>query len=197
MEYPNFQAFLNSNLEIDEKEIESLIDNAVVKTIKKDEFLLRIDEFCKYSFFVEKGILRQYSVDEKGKEHILSFAPERWIVTDRESLFFNQPSVYFIQALENSEVILLDEQFFLLLSQKDPKFSDLITRLLHHHILHLNKRINLLLSAVAEDRYLEFIKMYPDILNRVPQTMIASYLGITRETLSRIRSKMLKTRLAS
>lgn len=190
MNYSNFNTFLTSTLEIDENEISSMIENCVVKTVKKDEFLLRKDENCKHSFFVEKGLLRQYSIDEKGKEHILSFAPESWIVTDRESVYFNQPSAYFIQALENSQVILLDEKFFLLISKKFPKFNDFNTRLLHNHIRHLKKRIKLLLSAVAEDRYLKFLKMYPDIVNRVPQTMIASYLGITPESLSRVRKEL-------
>ncbi len=177
-------------MDIDEIEILSLIEHCVLKTVKKEEFLLRINEDCKHSFFVEKGLLRQYAIDEKGKEHILSFAPERWIVTDRESVYFNQPSAYFIQALENSQVILLDENFFDLLSKRFPKFTDFNNRLLHNHIRHLKKRINLLLSAVAEDRYLEFLKMYPAIVNRVPQTMIASYLGITPESLSRVRKEL-------
>lgn len=190
MIYPNFNAFLTSTLEIDETEISSIIESCVVKTVKKDEFLLRKDENCKHSFFVEKGLLRQYSIDEKGKEHILSFAPESWIVTDRESVYFNEPSAYFIQSLEASEVVLLDEDFFLILSKRFPKFTDFNNRLLHNHIRHLKKRIKLLLSAVAEDRYLEFLKMYPDIVNRVPQTMIASYLGITPESLSRVRKEL-------
>jgi CRP-like cAMP-binding protein len=190
MNYSNFIAFLTSSLEVDENEISSMVENCVVKTVKKEELLLRKDENCKHSFFVEKGLLRQYSIDEKGKEHILTFAPESWIVTDRESVYFNQPSAYFIQALENSQVILLDETFFHLLSEKIPKFTDFNNRLLHNHIRHLIKRIKLLLSAAAEDRYLEFLKMYPDIANRVPQTMIASYLGITPESLSRVRKEL-------
>ncbi|MFC4635789.1 Crp/Fnr family transcriptional regulator [Dokdonia ponticola] len=192
MNYLNFNTFLTSTLEIDENEISSMIESCMVKTVKKEEFLLRKDENCKHSFFVEKGLLRQYSIDEKGKEHILSFAPEGWIVTDRESVYFNQPSAYVIQAMENSQVILLDEHFFQILSKKFPKFTDFNNRLLHNHIRHLKKRIKLLLSAVAKDRYLEFIKMYPDIVNRVPQTMIASYLGITPESLSRVRKELIR-----
>lgn len=190
MNYSNFNTFLTSTLEIDENEISLMVESCMVKTVKKEEFLLRKDENCKHSFFVEKGLLRQYSIDEKGKEHILSFAPEGWIVTDRESVYFNQPSAYLIQAMENSQVILLDEHFFQTLSKKFPKFTDFNNRLLHNHIRHLKKRIKLLLSADAKDRYLEFIKMYPDIVNRVPQTMIASYLGITPESLSRVRKEL-------
>lgn len=190
MKNTNLKTFLTSNLDIDEHEISSIVGNWKVKTVKKDEFLLIKDDHCKYTFFVEEGLLRQYSIDEKGKEHILSFAPENWFVSDRESMYFNQPSIYFIQALENSQVVLIDENFIPLLSEKIPKFTDFNNKLLHNHIRHLQNRINLLLSAVAEDRYLEFIKMYPDILLRVPQTMVASYLGITPESLSRVRREL-------
>lgn len=88
MKYSNLTKFLTSTLDIDENEISAIVDDCEIKTVKKNEILLRVDEYCKHSFFVEKGILRQYSIDEKGKEHILSFAPEGWIVTDRESVYF-------------------------------------------------------------------------------------------------------------
>ncbi len=186
----NFKSFLTSNLAIEEKEIVSLSENCTIKKVKKEELLLRSGAYCKHTFFVEKGLLRQYSIDEKGKEHILSFAPENWFVTDRESTYFNQPSAYTIQALEDSEVVMLDENFIKLLAEKIPSFTDFNNRLLHNHIRHLQNRINLLLSAVAEDRYLQFVNMYPDILLRVPQTMIASYMGITPESLSRVRKEL-------
>ena len=190
MNAANLKSFLTKHLAIDEKEILAIVENCKVKTVKKDEYLLRKSEHCKHTFFVEKGLLRQYSIDEKGKEHILSFAPENWFVTDRESAFFNEPSAYFIQAVEESQVVLVNEDFLQLLSEKIPNFVDFNNRLLHNHIRHLQYRINLLLSADAEDRYLEFIKTYPDILLRVPQIMVASYLGITPESLSRVRKEL-------
>src|SRR5690606_22679558 len=99
-------------------------------------------------------------------------------------------SAYYIQALEDSSVVMLNEDFIHLLSERFPTFIGFNNRLLHNHIRHLQNRINLLLSAAAEDRYLQFIKMYPDILLRVPQTMVASYLGITPESLSRVRREL-------
>ena len=185
-----FVSYLSSNLEVDENEIVPLVETCLVKKVLKDEFLLRENEHCKYTFFVENGLLRQYSIDEKGKEHTISFAPENWFVSDRESAYFDQASSYYIQALENSEVILIDEDFINLLSEKLPSFTDYNNRLLHNHIRHLQNRIKMLLSANAEERYLEFIEMYPDILLRVPQTMVASYLGITPESLSRVRKEL-------
>ncbi|HEY6975323.1 MAG TPA: Crp/Fnr family transcriptional regulator, partial [Chitinophagaceae bacterium] len=175
---------------IDKVIVEELIKKCKSLQVNKGGFLLRQGETCKHSFYVEKGLLRYYSIDEKGKEHILQFAPEQWFVTDRESVYFNQPSHYFIQALENSSVVLLDENFITQLSQENKSFTEFNNRLLHNHIRHLQNRINQLLSATAEERYLDFIKIYPDLLLRVPQSMVASYLGITPESLSRVRKDL-------
>ncbi|MUH34988.1 Crp/Fnr family transcriptional regulator [Zobellia amurskyensis] len=187
MNSTTLKTFLTTNLNVDANEVVAILDNCTTKTVKKDTYLLRKDERCTHTFFVEKGLLRQYSIDDKGKEHVIAFAPENWFVTDRESSYFNSPSVYYIQALEDSQVVLIDESFVQNLSEKIPSFIDFNTRLLHNHIRHLQKRVNELLSASAEERYLQFVKMYPDILLRVPQTMVASYLGITPESLSRVR----------
>ena len=100
------------------------------------------------------------------------------------------PSKYSIQALEPSQVFIIEEAFLTKLSQKIPSFIDFNTKLLHGHIRQLQNRITQLQSAGAEDRYLSFINSYPDIPLRVPQIMIASYLGITPESLSRIRKEL-------
>ncbi|WP_276169068.1 Crp/Fnr family transcriptional regulator [Zobellia alginiliquefaciens] len=187
MDGTTLKTFLTTNLNVDEGEIFAILENCKKKSIQKDTFLLRKNERCEHTFFVEKGLLRQYSIDNKGKEHVIAFAPENWFVTDRESSYFNSPSAYYIQALEASRVVLLNDAFIQQLSKNIPSFSDFNNRLLHNHIRHLQKRVNGLLSASAEERYLQFVKMYPDILLRVPQTMVASYLGVTPESLSRVR----------
>lgn len=160
------------------------------KPVEKDQVLLREGDICHHTFFVEKGLLRQFSIDEKGKEHVIMFAPENWFVSERDSVYFHKPSAYYIQALEDSEIVLIDEKFLAGLAQKTPAFHDFNNRLLHNHIRHLQNRIHMLLSASAEDRYLQFIEMYPDILQRVPQSMVASYLGIAPESLSRVRKQI-------
>lgn len=186
----NFKTYLTTHLSIDAAEITAIVENCPTKQFKRGQFLLQKNEICQHGFFVERGLLRQYSVDEKGKEHIIAFAPENWFVTDRESSYFNKPSIYFIQAQEDSQVAVIDERFIQMLSRKFPEFTEFNNRLLHNHIRHLQQRINLLLSASAEDRYLHFVAMYPDILLRVPQVMVASYLGITPESLSRVRREL-------
>jgi CRP-like cAMP-binding protein len=182
--------FLISNLHIEEEKINAIIKQCKVRAVKKDEFLLQQGEFCKLAFFVEKGLLRQFSLDENGKEHIIYFASESWFVTDRESTYFNLPSKYYIQALEDSQVVLIDEEFTTLLSQKFPSYIDFNNKLLHNHIRHLQSRVTQLLSATAEQRYMNFIALYPDLTFRIPQWMIASYLGITPESLSRVRKEL-------
>lgn len=190
MNSPKLIKYLSSNLGIDEAALIMLIAEYPIKKVKRDEFVLRANEFSKHTFFIEKGLLRQYSIDSKGKEHTISFAPENWFVSDRESVYFNSSSVYYIQAIEDSEIVMIDEDFITLLSDKIPRFTEFNNKLLHNHIRHLQNRIHMLLSSNAEERYLEFVKMYPDILLRVPQTMVASYLGITPESLSRVRKEL-------
>ncbi len=185
-----FCNFLTTNAGINAEEAARITMQQKSRTVEKGEYLLMQGDTCRHSFFVEKGLLRYYAIDAKGKEHILQFAPEGWFITDRESVFFNQPSQYYIQALEAGNILQLDETFFKNLSHQNPQFADFNTRLLHNHIRHLQKRIEQLLSYSAEERYLEFIQLYPDILLRVPQIMVASYLGITPESLSRVRKEL-------
>lgn len=187
----DFKTYLTQN-SISEEQYSEIVSRLEKKTVKKGEVLLNEGEVCKHSFFVEKGLLRSYTIDKNGKEHIIQFAPESWIVTDRSSTFFNEKSDFYIDAIEDSEVIFLDEKFFENLSCSSAEFAKSNTQALHNHIRNLQNRVNMLLGATAEDRYLQFIKMYPDILLRVPQWMIASYLGITPESLSRVRKELAK-----
>lgn len=182
--------FLTENAAIDTEILKDIVSRQKRMHVQKSEFLLQEGEICKHSFYVEKGLLRYYSIDEKGKEHIIQFAPEGWFVGDRESMFFNLPSQFFIQALEDSEVVMIDDELICTISKADETFAVFNNNLLHNHIRQLQHRINMLLSATAEERYLDFIKIYPDILLRVPQTLVASYLGITPESLSRVRKDL-------
>lgn len=185
-----FKSYLNTNTQITPTLLQSLAEHYTIKHYKKGDFLLNKGEYFLKIFFVQQGLLRQYDVDAKGKEHILYFAPEGWLLADRASLQLHQPAEFFIQALENTEVAVLTESFIEKLISSNPSFCDFNNRLLHNHIHALQSRIMMLLSQSAEVRYLSFIKTYPDILLRVPQTMVASYLGITPESLSRIRKEL-------
>jgi CRP-like cAMP-binding protein len=161
-----------------------------VKKIQKNQFLLQYGEVCRYIYFVEKGLLKMYSIDKNGKEHIIQFAPESWLTSDRSSLYFHEKSIYYIEAVEDSEVLLLHPDFINKLIGEFPNSLEKSDILLQKHIKSLQDRINSLLGETAEERYMKFIKMYPDLLLRVPQWMIASYLGITPESLSRVRKEL-------
>lgn len=188
------KAFLLKNSTMDEDTIDRQLrkQEAKIKRIqvKKGEFLIKAGDICHHSFFVESGLLRYYSIDDKGKEHILHFAPEGWFLSDRESLYFNNPSHYFTEALEDSTVVMFEKDFFILFLEDTQAMALLNERLLQNHIRHLQKRITQLLSATAEERYLDFVSIYPDIMLRVPQWMVASYLGIAPESLSRVRKDL-------
>lgn len=168
-------------------QVEKLLQH---KTVEKGTFLLNEGSICQHTFFVEKGLLRAFTIDESGKEHIIQFAPENWFITDRTSVFFNQPSDFFIEAIEPTQVVLVSRQFIDELSLISSSFRAYNEKILQSHIRQLQKRINLLLGAKAKKRYLDFIELYPDITFRAPQWMIASYLGITPEGLSRVRKNL-------
>src|SRR5690606_32830231 len=145
---------------------------------------------CHHHFFVEKGLLRSYTIDESGKEHILQFAPENWFIADRSSYYFNEPSAINIQAIEDTEVAMLEKGFIEKALEISHSFRAYHEKMLQNHVRHQQIRINMLLSATAEKRYRYFTDTYYDLTLRVPQWMIASYLGITPESLSRVRKEL-------
>ena len=183
-----FQSYLKST--ISESDFQSLSSLLIEKTVEKGETLLRAGDICNHSFFVESGLLRSYSLDAGGKEHVIQFAPENWIISDRSSVLFREPSEFYIDSIEKTNIIMFDNDFVDKASEISPKYREFNQKALNNHIRHQQQRINRLLSATAEERYLNFIELYPNISLRVPQWMIASYLGITPESLSRVRKEL-------
>lgn len=152
-----------------------------MKTINvtKGEILQRSGELNTKVFTVESGLLRSYSIDNKGKEHIYMFAPKNWIIADNCEI--TVPCDLFIDAIENSIITVTDKE----VSKQNSKKNALFNRL-----AVLQKRIIMLMSFSAVERYQHFVETYPDIIQRVPQKMVASYLGITPEALSRVRKEI-------
>ena len=183
-------SYLSEVLNVPLEAVSTCTNNYTVKKAKKGEFLLSEGDVCHGTFFVNKGLLKMYSIDKNGKEHLIQFAPERWLIGDRSSLFFNEKSQYYIDAVEETEYVLLKNEFFQELHVKFPQTVNTNDLLLQRHIRGLQSRVNSLLSDTAEERYLKFIKMYPNLMLRVPQWMVASYLGITPESLSRVRKEL-------
>ncbi|MDB5117913.1 MAG: Crp/Fnr family transcriptional regulator [Mucilaginibacter sp.] len=185
----NFLQYLRKNLGLTDPQLEQLAPRLHIKVVPKNSLLLRLGETRSYGYFVEKGLLRSYSIGETGKQHIIQFAPENWFISDRASLLFNAPSKLIIEAIEETTVIVIDHHYTDYVSGL-PGFYKKNEVILQHHVLHLQNRIETLLGATAEARYLGFIKCYPNLTLRVPQWMIASYLGITPESLSRVRKEL-------
>ncbi|WP_210149339.1 Crp/Fnr family transcriptional regulator [Chryseobacterium scophthalmum] len=188
----NINEYLAKVFEVPAEKVNLCSIQYEMKKVGKHEMLLQEGEVCRNTFFVEKGLLRMYSIDKNGKEHVIQFAPENWLIGDRSSLYFNEKSRYYIEAVEDSEVLFLQPDFFSKLLEEFPNTIEKNDLIIQKHVKSLQDRINSLLGETAEERYLKFIKMFPDLLLRVPQWMIASYLGITPESLSRVRKELAK-----
>ncbi len=177
---------------LSESDVETLNTIFVPRKLRKRQYLLQEAEVCKYMGFVVKGAMRQYSVDEKGVEHVVELSLEEWWVGDRESFVNGTPSPYYIDAWENSEVLLLNHDDFFQRLKPIPAIVELSSKLDERHAFALQRKVNAFISLSAEERYNELIRTYPEFLQRFPQHIIASYLGMTKETLSRIRHHALK-----
>lgn len=159
------------------------------KSYKKGEIIQRAGDFKTYPIYVEKGLLKSYIIDSKGKEHVYMFAPENWIIGDLEAIQYQQPAQLFIECIEDSEVIVFEKDC-LFNAELDKEQLARNAQFLYRRVGRLQRRVLMLMGAPAADRYLYFLQTYPELPNRVPQKMIASYLGITPQTHSTIRNKL-------
>jgi len=175
-----------------ESDIELITNNFSPKKFRKRQYFLQEGEVCKYTAFIVKGAMRQYMVDDKGEEHIIQLFLEDWWASDRESQVNEAPSKYFIDAWEDTETLLVLRKNVLNLIDQIPSLFEWIRKMDENNAVATQKRLNAAISLSAEERYHELEKTYPEFFQRFPQHIIASYLGINRETLSRIRSRSVK-----
>ncbi len=187
-----FERYLKEKADLDAEELNAVRAVAIERKIRKRQYLLQDGDVCHYNCFVVKGCLRMYAVGDDGAEHILRFAVENWWISDRESYNNGTPSKCNIDALENCEVILIDKPDFLHLLVTIPKLKNFIDRLLARSYDAIQNRVMGAISYSTEEKYQNFITRFPDVFNRVPLHMIASYLGVSRETLSRVRSQFVQ-----
>jgi len=159
---------------------------------KRKEFVMRPGKVTQYEYFVTKGCLKVYSLDRNGYEHISMFAIEDFWTGDMASIMLQQPSTYFIKALEDSEFLMISKENIERLFQEIPKFERFYRNLYQNSLVNYIRRTNDGISLTAEERYEIFLSRYPHIANRITQKDLAAYLGITPEFLSMIRSKMSK-----
>jgi CRP-like cAMP-binding protein len=169
-------------------EVELIKNTFVHKKIRKRQYLLQAGEVCKYTAFILKGAMRQYSVDDKGIEHMVRLSIENWWAVDRESHIMLTPSPYNIDAWEDTDALLLTRADFINRLNNIAAIGEMGRKLDERHAFASQKRLNAAISMTAEQRYADLTNTYPEFLQRFPQHIIASYLGITKETLSRIRN---------
>jgi CRP-like cAMP-binding protein len=181
--------YINNYASIPLNEEEKAIIEATFqpKSLRKRQYFLQEGDVCKYGGFLVKGAMRQYTVDDKGVEHMVQLFIENYWVSDRESMSMLTPSIYNIDAWEDSELLITTRAGFLDLRKRVPSFAETLTVMDERHAIASQRRLNSTLSNSAEKRYEEFVNNYPQFLQRFPQHLIASVLGITKETLSRIR----------
>ena len=179
--------YLAQRAVISDAEFAAMVPAFTPRTLAAGEVLQRAGEAARWGAFVTRGCLRRYALDPEGGEHVIQFAPERWWLSDLESLASGGPSRFFIDAIETSEVLLVTPVEHQRLIEEVPGFAAAFRSGLQASAVAKDRRIVDRLTLSADERYEEFRHAYPSLVGRVPLKMLASYLGMTPETLSRIR----------
>ena len=173
---------------IDKESIESFF---IKKTLRKRQYLLQQGDVCRYMAFVAKGLLRTYNVDEKGNEHMSVFGLEGWWLSDINSFLSGEPSLFNIDAIEESELLLISKDDYEKLTLSVPIMDRYFRILYQNSLVTKERRLMSSITHTAEEKYLLLLQSSPEINERIPQHLIASYLGIAPETLSRIRKNLI------
>ncbi len=180
---------LNKFIDLNTEEQEILAALLKSASYKKKAFLHEAGQTCRENYFVVKGCLRLYFIDIKGVEQTTQFAIENWWISDLTSFLFQKPSDFYIQAAEATEVIAIEHRHYDEMFDKLPKLEKYFRMIFQKLHQASQIRIKYLYSQTAEERYTNFNKLFPEFVQRVPQYMLASYLGFTPEFLSKIRAK--------
>ena len=186
-------SYFNHLISLNKLEKELVIEKFRPRLYRKKQYVLQEGDICMQMNFVVRGCLRMYKIDDKGGTHILQFAAENNWITDLGSFYTEKPSELTIDALEDTMLLVIGHDDLITLYTQAPKFHRIFRVLIENSYVSLQKRLLLTISSVAEDRYQYFIDTYPHLANRLPQTQIASFLGITPEFLSRLRNKRSKS----
>jgi CRP-like cAMP-binding protein len=184
-----FQDFCRK-ADLTEAEQEQVKTFLTPKKLRRKQYLLQADDVCRSVAFIEKGTLRAYTVDESGVEHIVQFGVEGWYISDMLSFLTAEPATYNIDAIDDSELVVITRAAYDEMLRTIPKFGTLMRINITGAYIALQRRVTSSIQDTLETRYETFVRSYPDIANRVPQHMIASYLGATPETLSRVRRRI-------
>ncbi|WP_396155983.1 Crp/Fnr family transcriptional regulator [Flavobacterium macrobrachii] len=163
-----------------------------IKTYRAKTIIVNAGEISQYSYFVNSGLLRSFNINDNIVEHVLSFACEGWWIGDMYSLISQKPGNLFIEVLEDAEVVLLSRENQNELFTQIPKLERFFRILTENSLVAHQERLMDNLSLTAEERFDKFCKRYPTLIQRVPQKQIASYIGVTPEFFSKMKSRLLK-----
>lgn len=184
-----FKTYLEQFADISEDQIRMICEAGMERTLRKSQSLLHDGEVWNYNCFIISGCFRLYRFGEDGTDHTMRFGIENWWMTDQESYNNSTPSLYNLEALSKSTVILWTKETWQHLMSAIPALKLFEEGLQARAYEAAQRRIFSLISGSAEEKYIEFQKTYPNVFNKVPLYMVASYLGMSRETLSRIRKE--------
>ncbi len=186
----NLTEYIKRYVAISKKEVDIFQSYLKPKKLEKREFLLKAGQFCKSRYFITKGCVRLFYIDNKGNEQIIHFGIDNWWIADYESIINNKPSKLYIQAIENTEILELPQVSFDELCQNVAQTERLFRKIMEKTYIATQKRIEYIYSLKGEEQFRLFISANPEFAQRVPQYMIASYLGMSPEFVSKIRSKI-------
>lgn len=186
MEYESLTAHINKLVSLTDEEISIVHSYFTLKKFKKHQFLVNVGDVAKYSYFVVSGLLKLNYTDDNGKSHIVSFAMEDWWESDFYSFFLKQEATLSLECLEDTKVLCITLDDYWALCNRVSKMERLLLIKANFGFLSSQKRILSLLSSDSKERYEAFLKQYPQLIQRIPKSLIASYIGVSRETLSRL-----------
>jgi len=180
------------HVSLTQQEKELFLSKTEIHHYKAKTILLNSGAVCKHSCFVNSGILRSFNINDNIVEHVLAFACPGWWIGDMYSLLSQKPGNLFIEVLEDAEVVLLSKENQDILYQEIPKLERFFRILTENSLVANQERLMDNLSLTAEERFEKFCKKYPTLIQKVAQKQIASYLGVTPEFFSKMKSKMLR-----
>ena len=175
------------------KESEFFMSHFKKRSVRKKQFVIQPDFIAQYRFYIVKGAFRAFVIGKDGQEHVISLAIEDWWITDPNSLIYQQPATMFVEALEDSVILQLDHKSEMMLKSHSHKYESFFRTTAERGLAYMQRRLIAGLTMTAEERYEQFAEKYPDFLQRVPQYIIASHLGMTTQYLSRIRKENVKS----
>lgn len=193
MSYDLLKSNLEKHVQFNDEEFEMYSSYFQLKTVSKKEHLLKQGDICRFEGFVIKGCFRLYTLDHEANEKVLYFAAKDWWITDIDSFTNQAPALLSIQALEDSEVLLINKSDKEHLYQALPKVEKLFRIMTQKTLVSLQRRLIRNHSMTADERYMHFVSTYPDIAKKLTNLQVAAYLGISHEFVSKIRRKIVST----